>query len=177
MYSLVQSPRNQLIPCRKPPECNIIYKMAWFNFGRTSSSRHRPGYARSSSSSYSRSSSYYKRRPRDGYINGLIDKFRHLIRELWYYARRNKFKVFFLVVMPLISGGALAAFARQFGVRLPSFLNGKHGGHDSGRMSSGGGYYGSKGYGDDMGSEMGGLGSLLGGGGASSLLSVAKMFL
>ena len=90
----------------------------------SSGSSYRPGYARSSSSTYSRSSSYYKRRPRDGYINGLVDKLRHFLRELWYYLRRNPVKVFFLVIMPLISGGALAAFAGQFGVKLPGFLSG-----------------------------------------------------
>jgi len=157
--------------------------MAWWFFPRSSSSssskHHKPGYARSSSgfSSYSRSStSHYKRRPRDGYVDRLVHKFKHLIRELWYYLRRNPIKVFFLVIMPLISGGALAAFAKQFGIRLPAFLSGKH----AKGMGESGGYYGSKGYGggaEDLLGSAGGLGSLLGGGGVGNLMGVAKMFL
>jgi hypothetical protein len=156
--------------------------MAWFGLGRSSSSKYRPGYARSSSShgsSYSRSSSYYKRRPRDGYVNGLIHKFKHLLRELYYYLRKNPVKVFFLVIMPLISGGALAAVARQFGVKLPDFLSGK------GAKEMGGaydGYYGSKGYGHgESSSGLGGLGDMMGavGGGGSigTVMSLAKAFL
>jgi hypothetical protein len=150
--------------------------MGWFSLSR--SSHHRPSISRASSS-FSRSASYYKRRPRDGYIERLVHKFKHLLRELWYYARRNPVKIFFLVIMPLVSGGALAAFARQFGVKLPAMLSGK-----GGREMGGGGYYGSKGYGEEM-SGMGGLGKLgslagsMGGGmgGVGSLMSVAKAFM
>jgi len=162
---------------------------AWWLFPRTSSSsgRHHstssnPGYARSSSSSYSRSgSSHYKRRPRDGYVERLVYKFKHLLRELWYYLRRNPIKVFFFVIMPLISGGALAAFARQFGVKLPGFLSGK-GSRDI-NQSFGGGYYGSKGYGGDeglggLGGGLSGIAGMMGGGGSvSTLMGLAKNFL
>jgi hypothetical protein len=147
--------------------------MPW-PFSLSSSHSRRPGYSSRPSSTYSRSSSYYKRRPRDGYISGLIEKFKHLIRELWYYARKNPIKIFFLLV-PLISGGALAAFARQFGIKLPDILGG-----NKGRGGHGGGYYGSKGYDNEMGG-LGGLGSLAGGmggmGNVGSLMSVAKAFL
>jgi hypothetical protein len=154
----------------------------WFPFSRHSSSGHRPSYARSSSSQTSGSwvrprgassaSSYYRRRPRDGYFARLIDKFRHLLRELWYWLRRNPVKVFFMVIMPLISGGALAAFGRQFGVRVPDFLAGRGGG--GGGMGDfaremGGSYYGSRGYG---GGEGGGGGDALG-----SLMNIAKAFI
>jgi len=145
----------------------------------SSGSSYRPGYARSSSSTYSRSSSYYKRRPRDGYINGLVDKLRHFLRELWYYLRRNPVKVFFLVVMPLISGGALAAFAGQFGVKLPGFLSGK-GARSMGEGlggRSGGGYYGSKGYGGGAENLMSSLGGGMGAGGLGTLMGMAKAFL
>lgn len=150
-------------------------KMGWFN-GSSSSSRHhvssRPSYHRSSSSvfsrassSYSRSgSSYYKRRSRDGYIERLLHKLKQLFRELYYYARRNPAKLFFLVVMPLISGGVLTSVARQLGVRLPSFLQGAQAG-----MGGGGGYYGSQGYGTE---SSGGLGGSMG-----SLLNIAKAFI
>jgi hypothetical protein len=143
-----------------------------------SSSSRRSGHSSSRpSSTYSRSSSYYKRRPRDGYISRLIHKLKHLFRELWYYARKNPVKIFFLLV-PLISGGALAAVARQFGVKLPDILGGSKGSH-----KQSGGYYGSKGY-DREGGSLGGLGGLAGSmggmggmGNVGSLMSVAKAFL
>lgn len=159
--------------------------MAW-PFSFSSSSRHghssssRPGYARSSGghSTSSRSSSYYKRRPRDGYIARLVHKLKHLFRELIYYARKNPAKVIFLLI-PLISGGVLAGIARQFGIKLPSFLQGKGAGGRHGARG-GGGYYGSQGYnehessGGGMGA-LGGLGALAGS--AGGLMSVAKAFM
>jgi hypothetical protein len=152
----------------------------------SSRSSNRPSYARSSSShgssgfwtrphGTSSSSSYYRRRPRDGYIARLIEKFRHLLRELWYYIRRNPAKVFFLVVMPLVSGGALAGMARQFGVKLPDMLQGRGGGSDFAK-EMGGSYYGSKGYGRE-GSSRGGGGGGGGGDSLSTLMNVAKAFL
>ena len=49
-------------------------------------------------------------------------------------------KLFMLVIMPLITGGALADFLRRFGVRLPRGLEkiipGMSGGGRSGRYSS-----------------------------------------
>ncbi|KAJ4344565.1 uncharacterized protein N0V89_012309 [Didymosphaeria variabile] len=116
--------------------------MGWFN---SSSSRHhsssRPGYARSyAGSSYSSTSrhhastSRYKRSPRDGYIQYLYHKFRELLHRLWSYARRHPFKVFFMVIMPLVSGGVLTKLARKFGVNLPD-MGGAQG-------ARGGGYTG-----------------------------------
>lgn len=155
-------------------------------FGLSSHSR-RPSYSRtystssrhshSSHRSYSPSgSSYYKRRPRDGYISRLISKLKHLFRELWYYFRRNPVKAFVFVIMPLISGGVLAGFARQFGIRLPGFLMGN-------AARAGGGYYGSAGYGgvSGMSEGLGGLGKMAmgmgGAGGLGSLMSIAKNFM
>lgn len=158
--------------------------MAW-PFSSSSSSRHshghghssssRPGYARSSHSTSSRSSSYSKVRPRDGYIARLVHKLKHLFRELIYYARKNPAKIIFLLI-PLISGGVLAGIARQLGIKLPSFLQGKSGGGGHGARG-GGGYYGSKGYNEHEsgGGGMGGLGALAGS--AGGLMSVAKAFL
>jgi hypothetical protein len=168
--------------------------MGWFGLsGTSSSSRHghhssssRPSNHRSSSvfsrasSSHSRSgSSYYKRRPRDGYVERLIHKLKQLFRELYYYARRNPAKLFFFVIMPLISGGVLAGVARQFGVKVPAFLQGHGGGRSSRGGGGGGGYYGSKGYGEEEherggGGIAGGIGGL---GNLGSLMSVAKAFM
>ena len=152
--------------------------MSWF-WG--SSSRHRrPGYARSSSgfssvfSSHSgrHGSSYYKRRSRDGYIERLVYKLRHLIRELWYYARRNPIKVFIFVILPLISGGTLAAAAGKFGIRLPEFLQGRA----AREVADAGGYYGSRGYGGGGAEDV--LKGVAGGaGGIGTILGLAKMFL
>lgn len=147
----------------------------------------RPSNSRSNSSSFfggggggwggsrgifsnSGSSSYYKRRPRDGYISYLMHKLQRMFKELWYYARRHPVKAFFAVVVPLLSaGGAVHGLLRQFGVRLPFGL-------DGGARRGGGGYYGSSGYGGSSGGFGGG-----GGGGwmdqAGGLMQVAKMFI
>lgn len=167
--------------------------MGWF--GSSSSSKHhsssRPGYARSyAGSSYSSSSrhhsstSRYKRSPRDGYISYLYAKFRELLRKLYSYARRHPFKIFFMVIMPLVSGGVLHKLARKFGVNLPDMGSGHgaRGGNSGGAHS--GGYYGSEGYGGrDGGSGGGGGGGLniqsvaSGIGGLASLAKTAQMFM
>jgi hypothetical protein len=158
----------------------------------------RPGYARSyagssygasSSSRHHASTSRYKRSPRDGYMAHLYAKLRHFLREIWRYAQRHPYKVFFAVIMPLVSGGVLHKLARQFGVNLPEMGGpGARGGYSgSGHQ---GGYYGSEGYGESRGG--GGYGGGLGGfdmqtlaggigtaqslaGGISSLASLAGM--
>ena len=82
--------------------------MGWFTPSYSSSSSHR----RSSSSSY-------RRRPRDGYIQRMIQQLRRFLRDLIAYARRNPMKVVMMVIMPLITGGALTGILRRFGIRLP----------------------------------------------------------
>lgn len=47
---------------------------------------------------------------------------KRLIRDLMHYAKRHPWKVFFLVIMPLVSGGALTALLARFGLRLPPSL-------------------------------------------------------
>ncbi|KAI1470156.1 uncharacterized protein F4812DRAFT_421674 [Daldinia caldariorum] len=64
-------------------------------------------------------SSYYKRQPRSSFIQRTLKKLRRLLRDLIYYAKRHPIKVFMLVVMPLITGGALTALLARFGLRLP----------------------------------------------------------
>jgi hypothetical protein len=59
----------------------------------------------------------------------MVYKLRHLIRELMYYARRHPIKVFMLVIMPLITGGALTKILAMLGVRLPAGLMSMVGGH------------------------------------------------
>ncbi|KAF1920141.1 hypothetical protein BDU57DRAFT_508279 [Ampelomyces quisqualis] len=162
---------------------------------RTASSR--PGYARSwagstysSSARHHSSTSRYKRSPRDGYLAHLYAKLRHFLREIWRYAQRHPYKVFFAVIMPLVSGGVLHKLAKQFGVNLPQMGNSAGGAARGGYAGSGysGDYYGSAGYGDERRGGGGGYGgfdmqTLAGGigtaqslaGGISGLASLAGM--
>ena len=138
----------------------------------------RPNYARSASSIFSSGrggpSSYYKRRPRDGYVTYLMEKLKRLVSDLWRYARRHPVKAFFAVVVPLISaGGALHGLLKQFGITLPALPAAWDGNSRSVR----GGYYGSTGYGYDTGYGSGG-----GGGGGmmqnmGSLFKIAQAFM
>lgn len=49
-------------------------------------------------------------------------RLKRLIRDLIHYAKRHPWKVFFLVVMPLITTGALAGLLARFGLRIPPSL-------------------------------------------------------
>ncbi|KAI0596485.1 hypothetical protein F4775DRAFT_313884 [Biscogniauxia sp. FL1348] len=67
----------------------------------------------------SNSSSFYRRSPRSSFLQRTYKKLKRLLRDLVYYAKRHPLKVFMLVVMPLITGGALTALLARFGLRLP----------------------------------------------------------
>jgi hypothetical protein len=111
------------------------------------------------------SSSYYKRSPRDGYLRKLYSKLRRLLRDLMYYLKKNPVKVFMLVIMPLLTGGALTGLLAKFGIRMPAGL---------GKMFGSGAARGAMDLGRS-GAAMGGLGSLAAGmGGVAGL---AKMFI
>ncbi|KAI1408741.1 hypothetical protein F5Y13DRAFT_171670 [Hypoxylon sp. FL1857] len=69
--------------------------------------------------SLGRSNSYYRRQPRSSFLQRTLKKLKRLLRDLIYYAKRHPFKVFMLVIMPLITGGALTALLARFGLRLP----------------------------------------------------------
>jgi hypothetical protein len=98
------------------------------------------------------------------------------------YARRHPYKIFFMVIMPLLSGGVLHKVARRFGVNLPEMGGaGARGGFaGSGHQ---GGYYGSEGYGAERGGGGGAFGgfdvqSVAGGlGNLAQLAQVASKFL
>ncbi|KAF4971117.1 hypothetical protein FZEAL_9924 [Fusarium zealandicum] len=64
-------------------------------------------------------SSYYKRQPRQGFIQKTYKQLKRLLRDLVHWAKRHPWKVFFLVIMPLITGGALTALLARFGLRIP----------------------------------------------------------
>ncbi|KAI0555133.1 hypothetical protein F4679DRAFT_152897 [Xylaria curta] len=67
-----------------------------------------------------RSPSYYKRSPRANFMTRAYKKLKRLLRDLVYWAKRHPVKVFMLVIMPLITGGALTALLARFGLRLPA---------------------------------------------------------
>lgn len=121
------------------------------------------------SPSRSSSSSYYRRRPRDGYIRRIVHQLKRLLRDFYGYARRHPVKVFMLVVMPLITGGALANVLRQFGLRLPSAM--------FGGMGAGRGRYGDvySSYSERRAGS--GFDSLGGGGALQSMMKIAQMFM
>ena len=91
-------------------------------------------------------------------------KIKKMLRDLVAYARRHPVKIFMLVIMPLITGGALHNLLRRFGIRLPAGLAGFGGSGLGGRGESGGSGFG----------NMGGSG---GAGGLQSVMNIAKMFM
>ncbi|KAI0391118.1 hypothetical protein F5Y17DRAFT_24210 [Xylariaceae sp. FL0594] len=70
--------------------------------------------------SIGRSPSYYKRSPRANFMARAYKKVKRLLRDLIYWAKRHPMKVFMLVIVPLITGGALTALLARFGLRLPA---------------------------------------------------------
>ena len=66
--------------------------------------------------------SYYKRSPRGPFLSRAYKKLKRLLRDLVYYAKRHPVKVFMLVIMPLLTGGALTALLARFGLRMPAGL-------------------------------------------------------
>ena len=137
-----------------------------------------------------RSSSYYRRSPRGGFLKRAYSKLRRLLRDLIYYMKRNPMKVFMLVIMPLITGGALTGLLHKFGIRLPhgieKLMGGARGGggigHDRhGNMQferthmEGTGPLGAMGGAME---SMGGVSNVVGAmGGIGSAMKVAKMFM
>jgi hypothetical protein len=140
----------------------------------------RPSYSRSAASFFSfggsggsrasRNGGHSSRaRPRSGFIN----RIRHFLRKIYEYMRRNPLKVFFLVIMPLITGGALTKLLGQFGVRLPRSLENLAGGQraQTERFYARGGARDFPG-GSALPGMSGGVSESIG-----SLMSIAKMFI
>lgn len=143
----------------------------------------RPAYSRSASSFFSsfsggggggsRSYSSSRARPRNGFMN----KLKRFLRDIYSYMRRNPIKVFMLVILPLITGGALTKILAQFGVRLPRSLEnlvgagGQRGYGEDERFYSRGGAR-DFGGGSALPGMGGGMGQSLG-----SLIGIARAFM
>ncbi|KAE8446912.1 hypothetical protein EG329_011543 [Mollisiaceae sp. DMI_Dod_QoI] len=133
------------------------------------------------------SSSAYKRSPRGGYLKRIYSQLRRLLRDLIYYMKRHPMKVFMLVIMPLITGGALTGLLARFGIRLPGGLEKMFGGRSGGGGIGGGmSGIGRDGRGgmqwerthEEGSGALGGLGKMVGGmGGIGGAMSLAKMFM
>lgn len=100
------------------------------------------------------STSSYRRSPRANFVTRAYKQLKRLLRDLVYYAKRHPLKVFTLVVLPLITGGALTALLARFGLRLPPSLERMLG--LGARVAGGGGGMGLVGEAVRMASGMGG---------------------
>ncbi|KAH8602727.1 hypothetical protein B0O99DRAFT_604065 [Bisporella sp. PMI_857] len=159
---------------------------------------HRHNSSRSSFFGNFGKTSHYKRSPRPGYLQSAYKKLRRLLRDLIHYAKKHPIKVFMLVIMPLITGGALTGLLARFGVRLPYSVEKMLGIAGGAAGSFGGGGLGGNErstFGQAIGrdrhgnlmferereaaegplSAFGGLAGLMGG--AGSAYKVAKMFM
>ena len=81
------------------------------------------------------------------------------------YAKRNPMKLFMLVIVPLVTGGALKGVLTGLGIKLPASVAGLMGGSHAGREGFGGGYGGRESAGGGSGIDLG------------QVVSVAKMFM
>src|SRR5271154_5962915 len=91
------------------------------------------------STSRGRSHGSSRARPRSGFVA----RVRAFLAKIYDYMRRHPAKVFFLVIMPLITGGALAKLLATVGLRLPpslaQFVGGGRGVRESERFFARGG--------------------------------------
>lgn len=67
-------------------------------------------------------SSYFKRSPRQGFLQKAYKQVKRLLRDIVHWAKRHPWKVFFLLIMPLVTGGALTALLARFGLRIPAAI-------------------------------------------------------
>ncbi|KAH6606576.1 hypothetical protein Trco_005729 [Trichoderma cornu-damae] len=88
-------------------------------FGSTSKVPSSPLGLTANTASLAGRPSYYKRSPREGFVQRCIKQLKRLLRDLQHYAKRHPWKVFFLVIVPLVTGGALTALLARFGLRIP----------------------------------------------------------
>ncbi|OBT98872.1 hypothetical protein VE01_03326 [Pseudogymnoascus verrucosus] len=113
--------------------------------------------------------SSYRRSPRRGLLSRTYSRLRHLLRKLLHFLKTHPLKVFMLVIMPLITGGALTGLLARFGIRLPAGL-----GKLAKMAGVGGGGGGVKGGRGGL-EALGGVGGMMDG--LGGVMSVAKLFI
>jgi len=103
-------------------------------------------------------------------------KVRRFFRKVYEYMRAHPIRVFMLVIMPLITGGALSKILQRMGVRLPSVLERLVGG--GGGRGRGDRFFARGGARDFAGGSA--LPGMMGGGGiggtVQGLMKMASMF-
>ncbi|KAG5972669.1 hypothetical protein E4U58_006278 [Claviceps cyperi] len=107
------------------------YQNHGYSYG-TSNSKHNasPPFLFGTGSNHSRSSffnfgnrsSYYKRSSRQNFMQRTYKRLKRLLRDLVHYAKRHPWKVFSLVLMPLLTTGILGSLLARFGLRVPPSL-------------------------------------------------------
>lgn len=105
----------------------------------------------------------------------MVAKVKKWLRDLYYYMKKHPMKVFFLVIMPLITGGALTKILSKVGIRLPPQIERMMGSN----MNRGGGdrFYARGGARDfDGGTNLPGMSGGLGES-AMGMMKMAKMFM
>ncbi|RMZ80661.1 hypothetical protein DV738_g2658, partial [Chaetothyriales sp. CBS 135597] len=150
----------------------------WDNSTRSPSPARRKHYQTRNGIYYSSSRSNgrgYSSRPRPR--TGFVARIRKFLREIFDYLRRNPVKVFFLVIVPLLTSGALQKLFAHIGIRLPRNLEHLIGGEGVPGGGNPGRYYARGGARDyDAGTALpgmsGGFGEALG-----TVAGIAKHFL
>ena len=154
-----------------PPKPNSIPRMGFWNDGfRSSSPRHSSRASTSRGYGYGSSS---RARPR----SGLIEKTRRFLRKVYDYMRRHPLKVFMLVIMPLLTSGALVTLLSRIGIRLPRNIESMFGSAGSRGIGAGGRYFARGGARDfGGGTALPGMGGGIGQS-VSGVMKLAQMFM
>ncbi|KAL5596955.1 hypothetical protein BROUX41_006372 [Berkeleyomyces rouxiae] len=98
-----------------------FFNMAGGNNSRSGSSHWGANNSKSSFFGASRPS-YYKRSPRAGFLARAYKQLKRILRDILHWTKRHPLKVFMLVIIPLITSGALVALLARFGLRIPAKL-------------------------------------------------------
>ncbi|KAF4312280.1 hypothetical protein GTA08_BOTSDO12455 [Botryosphaeria dothidea] len=116
------------VPLSRHSPSDVRSTSTFYHYPTTRQRAPTMGWFGPSRSPYSSSGGYYSKPSwappaRTATSIRLLYKIKQLLRELYIYARRHPVKLFFMVVMPLLSSGALHGVLRQFGISLPRALN------------------------------------------------------
>ncbi|KAJ9652434.1 hypothetical protein H2198_008304 [Neophaeococcomyces mojaviensis] len=109
---------------------------------------------------------------------GFVARVQKWLRDLYYYLKKHPVKVFFLVIMPLITGGALTKLLHTVGIRLPRSIERMVGSSMNRGYGDNQRFYARGGARDfDGGTSMPGIGGAGLGESAMGLFKMAKMFM